>query len=171
MTVERVHDFEDIIKRDTNLVGVLTMTALDCLREFCGMFGRGVSRKIRGRTPPIVYLYKVSNEAISKLKAQYNSNDSFVSTNDILCSWLFKLCESNDGLSLFVNPRGRVAELTKDMAGNYTTDCSIKMSMVDGPENFRVRWMDIMGKKLPADRVSCPNISNNWASFYHEVEL
>ena len=50
---------------------------------------RGLKRKLCGNTPPNRFLYKVNMEAVKKEKEKYATENSWVSTNDVLCEWIF----------------------------------------------------------------------------------
>merc|ERR1712159_252315 len=149
MKIERVHEFEDFIKRDTNIPISTDMSALRVLSEAFKLISRGVGRKVQGRSAPRMYMYKVNAEAIKKRKAE---SDSFVSTNDILSSWIGSLL--TNGIHLAINSRDRIAELTKEMAGNYQTAIPMNMSTIDGPKDFRERWTKVLAKEIPVDKAT-----------------
>ena len=53
------------------------------------LMARGLKRKLFGNTPPNRFLYKVNMEAVKKEKEKYATENSWVSTNDVLCEWIF----------------------------------------------------------------------------------
>ena len=50
---------------------------------------QGVKRTICRNTPPNRFLYKVNIEAVKKEKEKYATENSWVSSNDVLCDYLF----------------------------------------------------------------------------------
>lgn len=118
--------------------------------------------------------------AIGALKEIFASSipeGSYVSTNDILTSWLFLKCKSHVGIMAF-NVRGRLAELTNDHAGNYEGLISYQ------PADFRHPLLIRKSLEMPYKRRVTPQLPgflgsirsrvtmvSSWATFYRDVEV
>ena len=118
MVVERHHDFLAQMTRETNLDNIAP-SVTEMIRMVAHMMARGVKRKLCGNTPPKRFLYKVNMDAVKKEKAKYATGNNWVSTNDILCEWLFTKMNRSDGVEMTVNLRNRLTHLETNMTGNY----------------------------------------------------
>ena len=171
MVVERHHDFLEQLKRETNLDNFAPSVSV-MTRLFVRMMVRGFKRKVCGNTPPNRFLYKVNIEAVKKEKAKYATENNWVSTNDILCEWLFSNMNRSDGLQMVVNLRNRLPQLETNMAGNYVALCKVNFSDIHNPKDFRAHWTDIADGKRPSDvTATVPNETSNWMSFYKPLQI
>ena len=118
MVVERYHEMHEAVERQTILQPIAGSTS-DDIKIALSMFGRGMKRKICNDTPPNKFMYRVKADEIMNRKKEYNTADSFVSTNAILCTEIFGSCDPSDGITMVVNARERIPELRGNMAGNY----------------------------------------------------
>merc|ERR1712159_685780 len=125
---------------------------------------RGVRNKVYGISSRI-YLYSVNIDEINKIKGEYKSNGSLISTNDILCSWLGGVTSD---MVMFVDPRGRVAELTMEMVGNYQISIPISWPDVDNPKEFRERLLKILANEVRADNVTPKGAVSSVTTLHHE---
>ena len=60
----------------------------------------------------------VDKNMIDRMKTEHSTHDSFVSTNDILTSWVLRNSGCEHGL-MPINIRGRIEGHEEDLAGNY----------------------------------------------------
>jgi len=169
LVAERNHNMMVAVQQKTNLQP-LSCGALD-IKVALGLFGRGLWWKLCGNAPPNKFIYRVNSAEIQKQKAIYNTEASFVSTNDILCTWFFTLCEPKEGLLMDVNVRDRIPELHRSMAGNYIASCPINFTDIETAKDFRNKWTGILKKEIEADETCYSNISSDTMSLYHQVEL
>merc|ERR1712183_157420 len=119
-------------------------------------------------------MYKMKMKSIQRRKRDMSLvlSDGFVSTNDIICNWLFRYGVSKlGGVAFTADMRGRVPELNKNMAGNYTLTCPIDMEEVKREIDFRDRWTKTMRTDLVADKMKGCNWTSNWMTAYQQVEL
>jgi hypothetical protein len=71
--------------------------------------------------PTSVFTYDIDMDWIEEEKKKNTSQDiAFVSSNDIVTSWMLKLAKPTVGTMVF-NYRKRVKEITESFAGNYVT--------------------------------------------------
>lgn len=71
--------------------------------------------------PTSVFLYDLNMEWIEEEKKKNTSDDiAFVSSNDIVTSWMLNLVSPTVGSMVF-NYRNRIKEITDNFAGNYVT--------------------------------------------------
>jgi hypothetical protein len=126
------------------------------------------------------YLRFINVAAVSALKEIFAASlreGQFVSTNDILTSWLFLKCKSDLGIMAF-NLRGRLAELTHDHAGNYEGLVAYQKRDFEHPVLIR-NSLDVPYKRrvthqLPGffASITCRvTMLSSWATFYRDVEV
>jgi hypothetical protein len=130
---------------------------------------------------PIVNIFYIDDSWILTQKAMEKAKTSadvpFVSTNDILTSWYFKLCKCDIGI-IAMNFRNRFQQLTNSHAGNYEALVAYQHQDFDSPSLIR--------KSLPGYRraLSGPlrgflaaatstkiGLLSNWVTFYRDLEL
>ena len=71
--------------------------------------------------PTSVFTYDIDMDWIEEEKKKNTSQDiAFVSSNDIVTSWMLNLAKPTVGTMVF-NYRNRVKEITESFAGNYVT--------------------------------------------------
>jgi hypothetical protein len=106
-----------------------------------------------------------------------NQKPSFVSTNDILTSWYFKLCRCDVGL-MAMNFRNRFSDLTDDHAGNY--EALIAYQPIDFMSPSLIRQSLPLYHRvnkhiaLPSSWRSLRTkvaLLTNWSTFYHEIQI
>ena len=183
MNVVRDHEFENYVKRDTNffVYREQTKSITSLCKGVVGMTMRSIGRIVVQKPAPSANIFKVKSDVINQIKSEYKSEDSFVSTNDILNSWIFGSSACNtDNVLMTINMRNRLPEIHEDMAGNYEIVGLLRRPYFESPEIFRERWTGIMCKKLSPTgppsfqdilkHTGC-NITTNWATFYHEINL
>lgn len=174
MVAERDHNFVHYVQRDTNL-STTDVSSWKFFKFFAGMIGRGLRRIICRKKAPRINMYKVNMDTINRIKAEYhNGGENFVSTNDILNAWFFGKDGCNlDKISMFINLRSRIPELESNMAGTYSLYSQLYIADIDNPTAFRERWKKVLSKDYPQfpDSLTNANGSDNWSSFYHQVEV
>lgn len=118
-----------------------------------------------------ILMYKVQNDAMRRMKERYNNSGdgTYVSTNDVLCSWFFGGCHSTSCASITVNVREINPHVKKNMAGNYIISCPIDTS--GNPRDFHDRWKKILRGEKQSEKVCGDNWSTNTLGLYHEVKL
>lgn len=92
-----------------------------------------LSRFIWKRPKTIVH-YIDEKVWLKKAKARGKNGQVEVSTNDLLTSWFFKMCNCNFGV-IKVNFRNRILELKDMSAGNYTN------SILYRPDDFETPYL------------------------------
>lgn len=183
MNITREYDFENYVKRDTNFFVYRDQarSMANSLKGVVGMTMRSIGRIVVQKPAPSANIYKINSTFVRKIKAKYKLEDSFVSTNDILNSWIFgsDVCNT-DNVLMSLNMRNRLPEIHDDMAGNYEILGLFRTADFESAERFREKWTGIMCKKLlPCTPPSfqdilkhtCANMTTNWATFYHEINL
>jgi len=140
----------------------------------------------KNRSKKLILMYKVQNDAMRRMKERYNNNNNnnnnnsnninnnsgdgtYLSTNDVLCSWFFGGCHSTSWASITVNVREINPHLKKNMAGNYIITCPIDAS--GNPRDFRDRWTKILRGEKHCEKFCGDNWSANLLGLYHEVKL
>lgn len=121
---------------------------------------------------------KTEKSVFKKSPEYINKELEFVSTNDILVSWLQKLCPKADCLDLAVNLRGRIPTLKSHTAGNYVFGPTMRKkdyrtaADVRKFVNSRFAPGDSWDMPISEDRQDFVGaMSTNWATFYHHLEL
>ena len=100
--------------------------------------------------------------------------NEFVSTNDVMNTWLYSLCPPIDGIQMVVDLRTRLPSLNENMAGNYIAICPINFFGIQNAKDYRDKLTAILSKERPADTVSKTGSTNgtaNWMTLYHQVEI
>ena len=130
-------------------------------------------------------LVKIDMDEVDRIKQQFkniktdqNEIIEFVSTNDVLVSWLSKLCPKADCMTIAFTLRNRIPGVTFEKAGNYITGVTARKSDLENPAIFRSFVNSRMnpGKswKFPTaeDRADFSGgASTNWSSFYNHLEI
>lgn len=129
-------------------------------------------------TPPSTAIYRIDQAWVDKVKKQHVKTPEvpFLSTNDVLCSWIFGLTSCDVGLIPF-NMRGRLPSVTSLHAGNYTNALALCPADYASPALVR-RAVSTFSR--PAS-VSLPSawhaltariaLITSWVSFYQHVDL
>ncbi|KAJ3260406.1 hypothetical protein HK103_000548 [Boothiomyces macroporosus] len=132
-----------------------------------------------------VKIFRVSREAINQQKQSESNKDGekFLSTNDILTSWIFNSCHTCFGIAM-VNLRGKLdIEIPENAAGNYFTSLNytkrdfilpgqIRRSVTkrngvyikDTPTPFPPIWSVFSSNSNLTD-------VSNWTGFYHHLVI
>ena len=152
---------------------------------------KSISRQGKEKYKAKMFNFKVNEEEVQRYKDLYNKDDKFVSTNDILTSWLFKKNEKANFIQLAVDLRGRCPSLTHDLAGNYLNlilldnkDIQTPMGIrekinlrLSGPSKFETfpnSKDTTIHQALPGYkevRKYCGGISSNWTRFYKSMRI
>ena len=130
--------------------------------------------------PARVLVQPVSASFIARHKAEHGNAPGFVSTNDVLTSWLLRAAGSDVGL-MAMNFRGRVADLTPQHAGNYEAllgyqrgdVCSAAdiRASIAGPPFRRVHAAVPFPRSLLASARARVGLVSSWASLYVDAAL
>ena len=131
-----------------------------------------------------LHLYELDQDWIAKEKKASIKEDSsctFVSTNDVVCSWFYRLVRVDVGM-MAANMRDRIPGLDKTYAGNYQIGIAYQPADYATPPLIRKSLQDssnmgrVVSGSLPSPfktifrgiRIS---LMTNWSTFYREVEL
>lgn len=115
---------------------------------------------------------------IENQKQQFNTGSSWVSSNDVLTSWIQKLIPKARNISMGINCRNRIAGITNEHAGNYIQTGLLKHEDLKTPQTVR-DWLK--QRLVPGNGATIPTFSEfrkyiggvhtSWATFYHHVEF
>ena len=123
--------------------------------------------------------HSVDQVAIEKLKLEYKEKnpESFISTNDILTSWLLLQMKCDIAL-VTVNFRNRIPDATNDHAGNYIDPVVLQKSDFDSPSKIRAALQSY--RRINCD-IPLPSsieaakkkyaLITSWVSLYEDVQL
>ena len=120
----------------------------------------------------------VDSEWIKEMKHSPIQNDdkSFISTNDVLTSWIMR--ESNYDVGIMaINYRNRISGITNENAGNYESVIAYQHEDYKEPALIRkslTTFRRPITEKLPTFQKSplkriC--VVSNWCTFFHQVEF
>ena len=131
-----------------------------------------------------LHLYEIDQDWIAKEKnaaVQQDSSCNFVSTNDIICSWFYRLVRT-DVAMMAANLRDRIPGLNKIYAGNYQIGIAYQPADYATPSLIRRSLQDsnnlgrVVSGPLPSAFETIFRgiricLITNWSTFYMEVEL
>lgn len=123
----------------------------------------------RDKKLPKILIFKVSDKGLRKLKDENNTDDFFVSTNDILCSQIFGACKSSNVVNLNVNMRLLIPGVNANMAGNYIGVCPVNCRST--PRQFRMNWVQLLSGEKKGEGVSSPNWTTSVGKLYRQVDF
>jgi len=116
----------------------------------------------------------INNNWIEQQKLQFQTENTFVSTNDIITSWFFKKCNCDIGI-MSLNWRNRLKHLTDNDAGNYVGGIVFQKKDFADPTLIRKSVMSLQ----PCNSVTIPDymtiftnnsaLITNWGSFCKPV--
>jgi hypothetical protein len=135
---------------------------------------------------PDIQTFRVDQQKIKQLKQKYLENmkknnsaagPAFLSTNDVLCAWLFERLQC-DYAFMVLNCRERLEGYTSDLAGSYTALLPFKKN----PDPVTIReTVETFGKPTAPPQPPSPSLwekmkfkmamTTNWSSFYSEAIL
>jgi len=139
---------------------------------------KGMSQFFK-RKPMNQYLVTLNTEEIEKRKAQYSnpSENVFVSTNDVILSWMQDLLPKINHIFMPVNFRNRIEGITTDMAGNYHQLPMLYNKDMQTPLTVRTWLNNIMNPgykwKFPSAKEFkkyLGGVNTSWTGFYHHIE-
>ena len=143
-------------------------------------YGRSGNKKYTTQ----LYNFRINNEELNRVKEEYKDQEfpgSFVSTNDILTSWLFTKNPKADFVQMAVDARKRIPILENDLAGNYLLLAYLRKTDLASPIACRKLVQKRTCNKTGKDyqtmptfselRKYCGGISTNWSSFYKSFKL
>jgi hypothetical protein len=122
-------------------------------------------------------VFELNTPWVAEQKVQYSSEDSFVSTNDVLTSWFFQQGEFFKYGLMAINCRQRLCELTLSHIGNYEAFVQYFPDESSTPQGIRKALLS--PPKFAAGRTDVPTpeetrtlhwaCSTNWVTFYQHV--
>jgi len=148
-----------------------------------------------GRYDSHNWMYKLNQAEIQKIKDQHSASDNcpFISTNDIITSWLFKFNKKADHVVVAADLRERLDSLKSCnrnginggapyLAGNYIVAPFLRHDDLQSPENVRMALADVFDKKtngegyleMPTGRQLMKyntGMNTNWCKFYQSVKI
>jgi len=164
LKVERVMDYPELLKKavggpDRDFAMSITMIV------------SGLKRRLLTR--PQSALYQIDDDKIKKAKAEFREGDQFVSTNDILTAFIFRVLQY-EHLLMYLDCREKLDRVESTHAGNYIF--TQYFSRVDGksPIDIRKRVTSLHpSHSLPIthhlrDRVG---VTTSWVKFYNSMQL
>ena len=108
LSVERHYSVKEEVAQTSNLFH-LSDTRANSSKLLLLKVGRGLKRKITGKSRPKKFMYTVNKEAVDTQKRELNREDKFVSTSDILCTRFFQ--NTSHGMIMAMNVRKRMAKV------------------------------------------------------------
>ncbi|KAJ3319586.1 hypothetical protein HDV06_006234 [Boothiomyces sp. JEL0866] len=132
-----------------------------------------------------VKILKVDCEAVNRQKGSQllKDGEEFISTNDILTSWIFKACRTCFGIAMF-NLRSKLeVAIPENSAGNYFTAINYTKRDFIFPGQIRRSVTKRNGMYTKDTTAAFPSIWNvfsrtanltdisNWVAFYHNLTI
>jgi len=193
LQMERI-PYEDALKNETSFVCEDGKPFLDAF------FGAHMMPFIRkslhrarvnydGRYDFLNWIYKLDQTEIKKIKDQHSNADvPFISTNDIIVSWLFNFNKKADNVVVAADLRERLTHLKSSnrgeefLAGNYVITPTLRHDDIKTPAAVRIALKDIFEKKTNGSgHLKIPSgpelmkyntgMSTNWCKFYKKVTI
>ncbi|KAJ3000159.1 hypothetical protein HDV02_000442 [Globomyces sp. JEL0801] len=124
-----------------------------------------------------VCLYMIDNDWVQREKKIHSTEDTWVSTNDVITSWLFKTLNCSLG-SMVVNLRDRIPSVGQEHAGNYMSTIFYQAPDYATPKLIRDSITgDTFGRTVTGPttiwtflRFKNAHITS-WTGFYHELKF
>jgi len=124
------------------------------------------------------HLVEFDSEKIGEIKNKYKTENSFVSTNDVLTSWFRTVIPKARNIMMAINIRERLPGTKMTDGGNYLIAPWLCHDDLETPVHVR-NWLNkriTPGNGYPmlgyADfKPFIGGVFTNWSSFYHHVEL
>ena len=176
LTVERQQSFATTLEEVRGPVFIKWVKSLPVL------IGILFNKFIRRRPPGVIYkvnmkyIEEVKKNFQAQLQLQLGADTSvFISTNDIITSWFFHLCQCNLGM-MAINLRNRFISYTDTHAGNYETVLWYNRSDYSQPVFIRDSLKVCRSKSSRVPSVIDSlwlqfGMISNWSGFYSEVSL
>jgi hypothetical protein len=147
------------------------------MANWMGPMMRKAFTQLMQRKPMNQFLVTLSQEEINKRKAQYSNGSVFVSTNDVILSWMQDLLPKINHIFMVVNFRNRIEGITTDMAGNYHQLPMLYNKDMQTPLTVRTWLNNIMNPgyewKFPTKaefKKYLGGVNTSWTGFYHHIE-
>jgi len=192
VTLQR-HALPDYMKKLTEHMSVLSKLTPDVELTETGLWKHKlkhnmVSKKalilkcteLAGKIKPKPHIFKINMEEINRIKSNHTSSNeaNFISTNDIIMSWLASTHETCNNIGMAVSTRNRIPEVTSQHAGNYIIPVNFPREDMATPEKVRAH----LNRSLKAgyeweippfeEYLKYPGgLFTNWATFYHEMKI
>ena len=176
---DRIPGIQDLVAEHTDLIEMAQGNrAYFAASSVFHYLGRGMMRTMTCKSQQAAYLYKVDMGEVNKIKTRFNSEQEgfYVSTNDVLCSWFFRICVQNDRPFFTINLKNRLPGVDGTMAGNYMYNAPLHASDVKSPKTFRQAWQKWLYKEIGEEHGKMKpsvvwNFTTDWSQSYHQVEL
>jgi len=178
----RVQDFEERMKNELSVLPQ-GMDLRDYYKKVFGAYipavvRKGIAQKWKGCKLQ-QHLLKFDMDEIKRVKSKYTNKETgdFVSTNDVLVSWMREVVPKASNIMMAINLRERIESVKMTDGGNYlaapmldnadletplTVRNWLKKRLVPGNETKVVTYDDF--KKYSG------GVNTNWSTFYHHVE-
>jgi hypothetical protein len=182
LTPERSHTFEKekLVETQTSLtppgMGQYEAMAAWMTHAFGTCVKKGLQQRFQ-RYPQDEWLLVLDETEIKTIKEKYNTGDSFVSTNDVILSWLRELTPKTDNIMIPINLRNKIEGLNSNLAGNYLGVPMIRNKDLETPKTVRTWLNNVCAPgyewRYPSKKdfqKYLGGIVTNWAGFYHHVE-
>ncbi|KAI8900349.1 hypothetical protein BC833DRAFT_582067 [Globomyces pollinis-pini] len=126
---------------------------------------------------PSYRISSIDEEWVQHQKKLYNKEKSYISSNDAITSWFFKLVDCDIGV-MAMNLRTRVVNIGKKHAGNYDEVILYQRPDFETPQLIRQSLTGQKFKRVVTGEMSRWNVFKfnvglvtNWASFYQDVDF
>ena len=134
--------------------------------------------QIKNRYPKNEWVVMLDNDAIEAKKNEWkNQGVDFVSTNDIITSWLTELEPKMDNMTMIINLRDRIEGVNSNLAGNYLALVVLRNKHMQTPAECRKFLNNVLKPgyewEIPSYkdyRKYIGGMHTNWSSFYHHVQ-
>ena len=146
-----------------------------------------------GRYDVLNWIYKINLSEVEKIKLKYMDKNSpdyeasvpFISTNDVIVSWLFNFNKKADYVVVAADLRERLSGLkdsARFLAGNYIITPTLRSKDIKNPVTVRKGLEALFNKTtngngyldIPTDRELMKyntGTSTNWVKFYKSVKI
>lgn len=95
-------------------------------------------RKNKNKYNHQIFSFKINPEKIKKVKLEYNTQTSYVSTTDILTSWVYSFNPKADNIRIPIDLRPRLDCLKTNLAGNYLCAAYLRSEDIKTPLDVRM---------------------------------
>lgn len=184
-----VENFTEKLKTETSLLAEKDLSYEDSSKFLFSVFGPALKVKNQfyhesarqGKLECMVK--KINPEYIDSKKKLFNTDKNFVSTNDIIHSWVSDICPVADNMMIAVNCRNRVSGVSNSHAGNYLTAGGPLLfnKDMDTPESSRnwirnisnpnFSWKTPNSIKVEHSQSFVGGLVSNWSSCYKQIEI
>lgn len=179
----RVQDFEERMKNELSILPK-GMSLQDYYKNIFGAYlpaliRKGFAQKWKGCKLQ-QHLLTFDMDEIKKVKSKYNNKETgeFVSTNDVLVSWMREVVPKASNIMMAINLRERIESVKMTDGGNYLAAPILENADLETPLTVR-NWLK--KRLVPGNDTKVltyadfkkysGGVNTNWSTFYHHVEM